>query len=182
MGKGMSAAFFSLLVHMTFQSVLFIRGEVDPGELLTLTNKIMSKEFDRFGMFMTALVGKVCVSDETLFYASAGHCPPILYSEHVVETLDTVDYMMGVDDTNEYTTHFRPFKRGMRLLVYTDGFTDIPDANGDMIGVDPLLYACAKEFKTRRLAEACDKIFTEALMASGERLQDDISLMGIECL
>lgn len=181
MGKGMSAAFFSMLSHMAFKSVLFLKKEVSPGELLTLANKIMANDFDRFGMFMTAFAGKINLSENTLYYASAGHCPPILYTEeNVVELLDTQDFMMGVDEITDYRTYSRPFLKGMKLMAYTDGITDIPGPTGEMAGIEPLLYACSHEFKIKGIEEACEQIFAEALMVSGKQLQDDISMIGVE--
>lgn len=183
MGKGMSAAFFSMLSHMTFKTVLHMSKDTTPGQMITTVNRIMSGDFDRFGMFMTALIGKVKLSEKTLYYASAGHCPPIMYSNaHGAELLDTDDFMMGVNEDMEYTTYNCQFKPGMKLMVFTDGITDIVGPNGEMVGIEPLLYACSSEFKTKDVVNACGKIFTEALMVSGNQLQDDISMIGIEML
>jgi sigma-B regulation protein RsbU (phosphoserine phosphatase) len=181
MGKGVSASFFTLLAHMVFQSVLYIKPDSSPGKLLSLTNKIMAKDFDRFGMFLTAFLGKVDINESKLCYASAGHCPPIFYSsDKKIELLDTQDFMLGVDPDLDYKDYSMDFKKGMRLLAYTDGITDITDSSGEMIGVEPLMYACAVEFKNKNIIDACDKIFSDALIAAGSYQQDDISMIGIE--
>ena len=99
MGKGMHASFFSLLFHMAFQAILQMRKSVSPGEMLTLVNQIMAEDFKRFGMFMTSCAGKVDAASDTLLYASAGHCPPILYSER---------------GTNRASGHLRLHARGGR--------------------------------------------------------------------
>jgi sigma-B regulation protein RsbU (phosphoserine phosphatase) len=154
--------------------------DISPGGLLMLSNIIMDQDFDRFGMFMTALVGKIDLKTNTLDYASAGHCPPIIYKNGEIEMLDTQDYMLGVDPEVEYKTYSIPFEKGDKLLAYTDGITDIIGPDGEMIGIEPLLYACSTEFKSKGVKEACEKIFTEALMVSGRNLQDDITMIGIE--
>jgi anti-sigma regulatory factor (Ser/Thr protein kinase) len=183
MGKGVSASFFTLLAHMVFQSVLYMKPESSPGKLLSLTNRIMAKDFDRFGMFLTALLGKVEINGNKLHYASAGHCPPIFYSKKKrLELLDTQDFMLGVDPDLDYRDYSIKFTKGMRLLAYTDGITDITDSAGEMIGVEPLMYACALEFKDKDIIDACDKIFSDALIAAGNYQQDDISIIGIEKL
>ncbi len=183
MGKGMSAAFFTLLAHMVFKSILHLRKDITPGKLLTITNKIMANDFDRFGMFITALTGKIDISSNRLYYASAGHCPPIIFSPgYGTEALDTQDFMMGVDSETEYKTYGIAFEKGMKLLAYTDGITDILDSSGEMIGVEPLFYACAMEFKNKNIIDASGKIFSDALIATGEHQQDDISIIGIEKL
>ncbi len=181
MGKGITASIFSTLAHMTFKSILFLKENVSPGELLSLANRIMSKDFDRFEMFMTALLGRIDLAQGTIEYASAGHCPPILYRPgSAVELMDTQDFMMGVDVDTEYRTFKAPFTRGMKLLTYTDGITDIVGPSGEPAGVEPLLYACEAEFKRKNIVDACSKIFAEALIVSGNPPQDDISMLGIE--
>ena len=181
MGKGMAASFFSILAHMTFQSVLFLHKDLSPGELLTISNKIMNKEFDRFGMFMTALAGKIDISSGLLTYASAGHCPPIFFKpKEGVELLDTQDYMLGVDGVTSYHTYSMPFLKGMRFLAYTDGMTDIIDPSGDAIGVEPLMEACEYEFSKRDMQTSCERILSFALKVADPERRDDISLIGIE--
>ena len=183
MGKGMSASFFSILSHMTFQSVLFIQDKISPGELLTKSNQIMAGDFDRFEMFMTAFVGKIDLKEGTLQYASAGHCPPIIYRpEEGVSLLFTQDYMLGVSPEMVYETFSVPFVKGSRLVAYTDGLTDIVGPDGEMVGVDPLLDACAQSFKTMNVVKACESIFSNAIAASKGTLQDDITLIGLEHL
>jgi serine phosphatase RsbU (regulator of sigma subunit) len=50
-------------------------------------------------------------SDEALFYASAGHFPPsCIHPNNVVETLDTVDYLLGVDDLRVHKLISDPLK------------------------------------------------------------------------
>lgn len=181
MGKGMSAAIFTLLMHMVMKSILKTSSPDDPGKLLSITNQVMADDFDRFGMFITALAGKVDLKKNTLSYASAGHCPPIISSDRTnVELLDTQDYMMGVETDVDYHTYTLPFTKGMRFVAYSDGITDITNSRGEIVGVEPLLYACASEFKNKNVNEACSKIFSEALIATGGRLQDDISMLAIQ--
>ncbi|OGV37190.1 MAG: hypothetical protein A2020_08385 [Lentisphaerae bacterium GWF2_45_14] len=181
MGKGMSAAIFTLLMHMVIKSIIKTSAPDKPGILLSITNRIMSDDFDRFGMFITALAGKVDMKKNILSYSSAGHCPPIISSDNKhIDILDTQDFMMGVDPSVEYHTYNLPFTKGMRFLAYTDGITDITNSRGEMLGVEPLLYACASEFKNKNVDEACTKIFSEALIATGGRLQDDISMLAVQ--
>jgi sigma-B regulation protein RsbU (phosphoserine phosphatase) len=184
MGKGMSAAIFTLLMHMVFKTLLKREKQLDPGRLLSFTNNFMADDFDKFGMFITALIGKIDIDTGRLYYASAGHCPPILYTDTGdIELLDTHDFMMGVDPSVDYMTYSLDFKKGMRFLAYTDGIKDITGSNGEMVGVDPLLYACASEFRKRNIDEACERIFSDAITAAaGGRQRDDISMLSIQKL
>lgn len=180
MGKGMSAAFFSVIAHVTFRGILQMSPDISPGAMLSRANNIMADDFDMFEMFMTALVGKIDTSDDSLAYASAGHCQPIFYSGGDLFLLEDGDFMFGVDSEYEYKTYHITFEKGDRLVAYTDGITDITDNSGNLIGVEPLLYACLTEFRLRNTKDSLNKIFDEVKSFSGKTLQDDISLIGLE--
>jgi len=185
MGKGMSASFFSLLSHMAFHSILEQQDKnyITPGQLLTLANKIMFREFDLFGMFMTGFVGIVDSQLQTLSYASAGHCQPLIYIPKIgIEPLDTDDYMMGVDKSLEYSNFRVKFNNGMKILIYSDGLTDFTDKNGEIAGIEPLQKQCFELFSKYDIKTACDKIFEQVLESSGGTLQDDVAMIGIECV
>jgi serine phosphatase RsbU (regulator of sigma subunit) len=183
MGKGMSASYFSLLSHMAFHSII-LQADTDnlsPAEILTRANKVMESDFDLFGMFMTAFVGEVDLKRELLSYASAGHCPPILQrKDEAPELLDVVDYMMGVEPDTKYENLTVKFPPGAKLLVYSDGLTDITNDDGEMLGVEPLMHVCDREFRRKNVKEACESILTEIKSIAGSPLQDDISMIGVE--
>ena len=183
MGKGISASFFSLMSHMAFHCILEQQDKlkITPGQLLTLANQIMFREFDLFCMFMTAFVGIIDTKSHTLSYASAGHCQPIIYIPNIgIELLDTDDYMMGVDKSLEYHNFCVNFNKGMKILVYSDGLTDFTDQNGNIVGVEPLQKLCMNYFSKYDITNACECIFKDTVKLSGEPLQDDIAMIGIE--
>ena len=185
MGKGMSASFFALMSHMAFHSII-LRTDAEsltPAEILMSANRVMASDFDLFGMFMTAFVGKVDLRDGVLSYASAGHCPPIIQRKNQPpELLDVTDYMMGVEPDTEYENLSAEFPAGSKILVYSDGLTDVMDSDGEMLGVEPLLAACGKELPRKHVNDACESIVSEIKSLCGSHLQDDISLIGVERL
>ena len=184
MGKGMSASYFSLLSHMAIHSIIVQQNmkKMTPGTLLTLMNKIMGRDFDLFGMFMTSFIGKINIAKNQLEYASAGHCQPIYYtpSNDKISILDTSDFMLGVEKDTQYKDFKIQFKKGTKFLVYSDGLTDISDKSGEMIGIEALAKVCEAEFRTKSINDACEKIYQTVLETSGGVLQDDISMIGIE--
>lgn len=183
MGKGMSASYFSLLSHMAVHSILMQQQKrnIRPGQLLSMVNKVMFRDFGLFGMFMTCFIGEIDLEKNILSYASAGHCQPILFdNKHGVQLLDTMDFMMGVDDTIEYNDFYVDFLPKMKLLIYSDGLTDIVGNDGDIIGVDPLVKLCSDIFPENDIIKACDIIYDKILEISGNQLQDDISMIGVE--
>ena len=183
MGKGMSASYFSLLSHMALQSIILQQNmkQMPPGALLSLINRIMERDFDLFGMFMTAFVGKINIAKQTLEYASAGHCQPIYYTPSKgLRFLDTSDFMLGVDSEMKYKSFKTTFKPGTKLLIYSDGLTDITDSTGEMLGIEPLEEICKVELKNNNINDACENIYKGVTKRSGGTIQDDISMIGIE--
>ena len=181
MGKGMSAAFFSILTHITCRSILDLDPVSPPGKILTAFNRIMTPDFERFGMYMTVLYGRVDTRRSVLTYASAGHCPPLLtLPDGTTSALETLDYMLGVESDLIYQERSLPFPPGSRLLAYTDGFTDVTDSQGNMRGLAPLVQSWGK-LAPLPLPDACRELINQALAAAAEGgLQDDIALLAIE--
>lgn len=180
MGKGMSAAFFSILTHIACRSILDLDPASPPGRILTAFNRIMTPDFERFGMYMTVLYGRVDTRRNVLTYASAGHCPPLLtLPGGATAALDTLDYMLGVEADTVYQERSLPFPPGARLLAYTDGFTDVTDSQGNMRGLGPLVQSWGK-LAPLPLADACRDLINQALAAAEGGLQDDIALLAIE--
>jgi len=181
MGKGLTAAFFSVITHIAFRGILFLSGDRMPGELLTALNRIVLPDLERSQMFMTALCGRVDVGQGIVHYASAGHCPPLVaHADGRTGRLETADYMLGVDTEVEYTTLKVPFEPGMKLLCYTDGFTDLTDEAGDMVGLEPFQQRW-RELADKPVSEICRILIDEAKSRQprGE-LQDDLALIGME--
>jgi serine phosphatase RsbU (regulator of sigma subunit) len=170
---------------MAFHSIIIQQDTVrmSPGQILTLVNRIMNRDFDLFGMFMTAFIGKINIAESTLEYASAGHCQPVYYTPGGgVELLETVDFMLGVDQNIEYADLKTVFNPETKLLVYSDGLTDIMDEHGEMVGVEPRAKACEIEFRKNSISDSCEKIYKAVLQISSGTLQDDVSMIGIERL
>ena len=181
MGKGMSAAFFSILTHVACRSILDLAPARTPGEILTAFNRIMTPDFERFGMYMTCLYGRIDTRQAELRYACAGHCPPLLTPpDGRTRQLETLDYMLGVAADTVFQEGRHPFPPGSRLLAYTDGFTDVTDSEGRMRGHTALLNAW-QQLAAQPLEAACRDLLRHALDdAPPGGLQDDIALLAID--
>ncbi len=184
MGKGMSASNFALLSHMAVHSIVLQqhRRGISPGGILSLINEVMADDFDLFGMFMTALLVKIKPRKNHLSYASAGHCPPIMAApDGTLEVLDTSDFMLGVERGIKYADFKKRMPPGARLLLYSDGLTDVMDKDtGEALGLDFLLAVCQDKLCAGNIDTACDAIFDAVIRETGKPIQDDISIVGVE--
>ena len=181
MGKGMSAAFFSILTHMAFHSIRFLGQDASPGDMLTAFNRIMAPDLERFDMFLTVLLGRVDVVEGALYYASAGHCPPLLIdSGGEARFLQTQDFMVGVAADTTYVDLSAGFAPGVKLLCFTDGLVDAVDPAAEVSGVEQLRRAC-EGTQGQPVDAVCRRLVAEAVADAPENgIQDDIAVIGIE--
>ncbi len=138
-GKGVPAALFMAL------SVTVLRFAMglgfSPCVLLYRANDAILAD-QRSKMFATAFVAYLDAATGVVQFASAGHNPPLLYravgdssekNQHC-EYLDSSGVALGVFADVSFDEQYRQMKAGDILVFYTDGITEIMDANGEEFG------------------------------------------------
>jgi serine phosphatase RsbU (regulator of sigma subunit) len=89
--------------------------------------------------------------------------------------------MLGVEPDTTYADLSTPFPKGTRLLLYTDGLTDVAEhCSEETLGMAPLVAACEKELAENDIETACQNIFDAILEKTGGRVEDDVSIIGVE--
>ena len=114
--------------------------------------------------------------DGTLNFANAGHYPPILIrADGSVERLDTGGPVLGVFPDAGYGEGRVALRAGDRIVLYTDGITDVCNAADEEFGDEAAgpgggNRACSAPALQARLANAVDEF-------SDGRFQDDATLI-----
>jgi serine phosphatase RsbU (regulator of sigma subunit) len=112
-----------------------------PGKLLKAVNLELNQQ-DSSGMFVTTFCAALDPQRGELFYALAGHNPPLLRrSSGEVETLARGGPALGVIAPAEYYDLALDLNPGDTLLVYTDGVTDALNNEGEDFGLARLTRA-----------------------------------------
>ncbi len=97
MGKGVPAALFAAVLRSTIHSMpqLFAK----PGELLTAANRTLFPDLSRVDMFITAQVAYLNGRQGELSYASAGHCPLLVWKPGEAEASPCQEggFPLGID-------------------------------------------------------------------------------------
>lgn len=139
MGHGVRAALVTALVRGLLGDVRL--QELPPGEILTQLNSRLCVLLDQPVMprFVTALYATVDLEAGTFALANAGHPWPLL--QHVdgdVETVrdDLCDPALGLVSDATYATSLHRIERGDRLLLFTDGWMEQTNADGEEFGRD----------------------------------------------
>lgn len=131
-GKSMRAA-----MHAVYCSGLIMSRMVSnyPARLLGAISPIVKRKTDP-KTFISALVGVFNADSNTLIYANAGHCPPILKREgEVLELKNSVSHLpLGVREAGHYVQYEKELKSGDIVVAYSDGLTEAVGENHSRLG------------------------------------------------
>jgi sigma-B regulation protein RsbU (phosphoserine phosphatase) len=135
----------------------------------------------------TAAILSYYATEQTLSFAYAGH-PPILvwqpprvWSARPIESgARTANLPLGIMRSTEFDELMIQLEPGDRIVLYTDGVTECPDANGDLFGEDRLLDVLNRNARLD-IPEIKRAVF-DALRthAGGELRHDDCTLIVVE--
>ncbi len=173
-GKGVPAA---LLMSNVQAAVHALAGEMLPtGDLCARINRVVAGNLGS-GKFITFFYGVLDSRRRRLTYTNAGHCEPILVRQSgECLRVNHGGIVLGVFPNWSYQEATVDLEPGDRLVLFTDGITEICDAAGREFGEDRLvemLRAC------RALdAEAMQQRVMAAIAEfSGGNFQDDATLI-----
>lgn len=153
-GKGISASILMAICQTHLRH--YSKQHHSPSKVLSLTNKAMERTMQR-DMFITMVYATIDLETEQLTLARAGHELPLFFDQHTkggldVGTIQSPGMAVGmvppeifdsiIEDTSIH------FGSNDALLLYTDGITEIANAQGE-------------EYSSERL--------TEALRTHGEK-------------
>jgi serine phosphatase RsbU (regulator of sigma subunit)/anti-sigma regulatory factor (Ser/Thr protein kinase) len=161
-GKGVPGALFMALSVTVLRFAMGLN--FTPGELLDRANQaIISGQQSK--MFATAFVGYLDLESGALDFASAGHNPPLLCrpARCRCEYLTAPGVAMGLFDGAEYAGETVALADGDILVLYTDGITEVINAQEEEFG-EERLQALIVQNGSRPAMELAELI-TEAVAA-----------------
>jgi len=173
-GKGIPAAL--LMSNLQAAVRAFATDTTEPAELCQQVNRILCGHIAE-GRFISFFYCIVDSDESTLTFANAGHYPPILIrADGSVERLGTGGAVLGVFPDGGYEQGSVALRGGDRIVLYTDGITDVCNAADEEFGDGRLVdlavanRACSAPALQARLATAVDEF-------SDGRFQDDATLI-----
>lgn len=178
-GKGVPASLFMVV------SRTLLRGRIAAGieSLADVVKDINNKlcENDKSGMFVTAWIGVINLTNGILNFVNAGHNPPLLKSnkkEFKYEKEFSGFVLAGMEDS-EYEEYTLLLKKGDMLFLYTDGVTEAHDVQNVLYGEERLIHKL-NEKKSRTPNETIEQIWKDILCFRKEAEQfDDITMMSL---
>ncbi len=184
-GKGTSAAFNMAQMKGVFHSLAQNRdGAV---EFITRANSALSDCLEP-SSFITATYFEINTNKKEISFVRAGHCPTLFYKHDTDEAsyFKTEGLGLGIVRNSEYNTYVEgnniKYHSGDILLLYTDGITEARNKNSEQFGSEGLKRALLENDKSSptSLREGVIEYLNKFL--SGNKLDDDYTLVTLKFL
>ncbi len=137
-GKGVPAALFMAIMKYLLKTEA-LRG-VSPNEVLNRVNQTICPDNETC-MFATIFLGILDVKKGIVYFANAGHNPPLLCSKNRgVKLIDvSKGFVVGVMDEVIFESQSLTLAPGDILFLYTDGVTEAMNTDGELFSVERLI-------------------------------------------
>lgn len=172
-GKGVAASMLMSHLHGTFRT---LAGQHLPlPELVTHANRLFC-DSTTAGQYATMIVGSAS-PDGKVEYVSAGHLPLLHVSSSGVASLEATGVPLGMFCTTNFPVRQLTLSAGDKLLLYTDGLTEVFNSAGDEFGIGRVHSLAKRHAATQpeELLSAClDEIHK---FSSSAKQTDDLTLM-----
>jgi serine phosphatase RsbU (regulator of sigma subunit) len=153
-GKGLASALVGASFRSAFRAM--VHADLSLLEIATKMNLLHYGEGDEARRrYVTAMLLRLDPAAHTLEVVNAGHNPAFLTSEGTVNKIAASGTPIGLLPFSNYVTRKFDFGPGARLLVYTDGMTEV--------------FHGEDEFGEARLLEtfvACNETTPEGMLGS----------------
>lgn len=180
-GHGVGASIIAAMSRIAFSSLHAYA--YDPPTLLKKMNQSLMENYT--GQFITAGYLVVDTKKKKLFYSSAGHYPIFIVRElGESQKLKPKGKPLGITPDLKLEVEELSLEKGMRIMMYTDGLTDMSLESWDSYGEDTIFFTlCSSYFPRMSIVDLKDK-FTRDILEIQEifpdGIQDDITFLIIE--
>jgi sigma-B regulation protein RsbU (phosphoserine phosphatase) len=143
-GKGMPAALLmanlqAVVKAFSFERIAFASESVIPQELCAKMNQVICRNIG-IDRFISLFYGVVDTEKNELIYTDAGHNSPMLVRRDGSSVkLDRGGLVLGVDPQAQYEQGKCFLAPGDRLVLFTDGVTEVTSPEGEEFGEARLL-------------------------------------------
>lgn len=176
-GKGLPAA----LMMSNMQAALKTAASenLTPNDLCARLNKLIYGNIP-LNRFITCFIGLLNIRRRVLRFSNAGHNAPMLVrGSEKLSRLQTGGRVLGAFTDSRYRQSEVQLRSGDRLLLFTDGLTEVRNASGQEFGEARLGDLLVEQ--QRRSANELQTIIMERVSEfCGNQFDDDAALMVVE--
>jgi serine phosphatase RsbU (regulator of sigma subunit) len=178
-GHGIPAALVMSMAKMIFS--IYASRFASTSELFASVNEQMNGLL-LDTQYITSFFVIYNIKTKTILYSNAGHTRALYFraNKKKVLALDTSGFFIGLASDSKYEEKTLQVEPGDRLLLYTDGITEIKNHNGDEFGENRLARFIVDNVNNKG-DEFCNSLFKEIMSyAPHENRVDDIAFLNIE--
>jgi sigma-B regulation protein RsbU (phosphoserine phosphatase) len=178
-GHGIGSA---LVANRIYSETLHqLENNTGPSKLLRRLHDFVHNRIAADGFYFTMAASRFVQRGRRMAFAAAGHPPAMLISSGDLRRLDSHSGILGclAEAVPSETNQEIDLTSGDRLILYTDGLTEIFNTRDEMLGVDGL-EVLVRESARKPLAEMKQSILDGVAAWRNGPLADDLSLVIVE--
>ena len=179
-GHGISSALLANRIYT--ETVSLLRAGSHPGRLLHRLNEFVVQQIGISGFMFTMAAARLEEGGRRLTFSAGGHPPAFWFtSSGEVRHLEARSTILGAieDAASEDAVDVYELSSGDRVMIYSDGLTEVWDAQGEMLGIEGLSQL-AKRSATLSLSAMREAIVRGVVGFSATPVHDDMSLVLLE--
>lgn len=181
-GHGIGSALVANRIYSEMTAQL--QSNIALGDMLRHLNDFVRRSIGSSVFFFTAAAARLDRGGRRMIFAGAGHPPAMIVTpgdeprllESRSSVLGALADAVGVEATLDVD-----LERGDRVVLYTDGFTDVFDSQGEMLGVEGV-QKIVRETAQMPLSEMKQAILDRVAEWREGPPADDLSLVLAEIL
>jgi sigma-B regulation protein RsbU (phosphoserine phosphatase) len=173
-GKGMPAALLMSNVQAAVKAVA--APDMPPSELCARVNRVLAGNLAA-GNFVTFFYSVIDSRTSELVYTNAGHVSPILvHADGLITRLESGGALLGVFKHWPFQQERVTLRKGDRLVLFTDGITELKDDTEEEFGEEQLerVVAAGREL---RAVELRDRVLAAVSDFANGRFHDDVTVV-----
>lgn len=178
-GHGVSAALLVNRLHTEFERL--VKEDKEPGGLLKELNDFIIKEFEVNNMYLSAFCGLADLQEMKLIYSSNGHPNQYVYKSKESRLIDmpAQKTLLGIADEKDKALQDEvPLGFGDRIVLFTDGLTEIKNKNGEEYTKEKL-ESFIRDSASLNAKSFNSQLLREVKFFKWGAFKDDIFLMNI---
>jgi PAS domain S-box-containing protein len=178
-GHGIGSALVANRIYS--ETVHELERNTGPGSLLRRLHDFVHDYIAPDGFYFTMAAGRFVQRGRHMTFAAAGHPPAMLVSGGELRLLDSQSGILGclAETAPSESADEIDLTSGDRLVLYTDGLTEVFNQSDDMLGVEGL-EGLVRESAKRALPEMRQAILDGVAAWRHGPLADDLSLVIVE--
>lgn len=167
MGHGIVSNYIVAIIKGAFE--ILSRYNINPSEIISQMNDYLYNEFDKMGIYSTAIVGVFDKNNLTLTISNAGHYFPIILckdGEIVNEQEGARGIPIGIMENAVYKNTTYNLSDVKEICFFTDGILEMKNDKGEEFGINGL---------TEFINENSNKNKQETISNVTERINDFVN-------